>query len=311
MESAGGEIVGSISNIPASYHFRGELLLGAASAGWVVDADYRCFSLALLNRFAEQKDVDLTFSTTTSRFAEVGFRIFRFSRVPLGRWDQSAFWITDYLGFLNGFLKKKSTPLARILRYPTAAALVFRNKLRNSGLEEDTSRWDIEPCTEFDGRFDEFWEELTRENPNSLLSVRTSEALRWHFSCSLKQQNVWILTAARGSRLVAYAIFDRQDRLDWDLKRVRLVDFQFLKSFEGVLRSALIWTLNECRNQGIHMLECGCLLDRPGFPKIAAPYRRTLHSWLYYYKAKPASLSNTLQAPDVWAPSFYDGDASL
>jgi hypothetical protein len=41
----------------------------------------------------------------------------------------------------------------------------------------------------------------------------------------MRQRRVWILTACKGSRLVAYAVFDRQDNIASGLKRVRFVDF--------------------------------------------------------------------------------------
>ena len=40
-----------------------------------------------------------------------------------------------------------------------------------------------------------------------------------------------------------------------NLKRVRLVDHQALPGFQDVLPSMLAWGLEECRTQGIHMLE--------------------------------------------------------
>lgn len=164
----------------------------------------------------------------------------------------------------------------------------------------------------FDDRFDEFWQELKYEQENTLLSVRTRETLEWYFKDSLSCKSVWVLTVSKGSRLVAYAIFDRWDYLPLGLKRVRLIDFQSLKSFEHTLHSCLNWALRRCRQEGIHILEVlGCWLDRPGLPSIAPAHCRTLASWAYYYKANDKELAQALNDPRCWAPSSFDGDSSL
>ena len=53
-----------------------------------------------------------------------------------------------------------------------------------------------------------------------------------------------------------------------------------------------------------------------GMPSLAAfenraPWKRTLQSWLFYYKANNPALEAALREPRMWDPSLYDGDASL
>jgi hypothetical protein len=232
--------------------------------------------------------------------------------VPVGTWDKSAFWITNYRGFSQRALTMKSAPLAKVMSYPVSAALFCWDRFRDTGLRVHGARSEIELCSGFDNRFDDFWEELKYQNDNTLLAVRTRDTLAWHFRYSLMRQNIWILTASKGSRLIAYAIFDRQDNLARGLKRVRLVDFQALNGSQEVLRSALYWMLRKCREEGIHVLEnTGWWLDRPGLPQLPAPYQRTLSSWIFYYRANDKELCEILRDPKVWAPSSFDGDATL
>jgi hypothetical protein len=157
-----------------------------------------------------------------------------------------------------------------------------------------------------------FWEELKRQKRNVLLAVRTRETLAWHFRRALLKDTVWILVASHGARITGYAICDRQDNAALGLKRVRLVDFQALDGSEDVLRSALGWVLRRCRVEGIHLLEVtGCWLNRPCGPRVRVPYSRLMPSWAYYYKANDKDLREALKDPAVWAPSSFDGDASL
>jgi hypothetical protein len=261
--------------------------------------------MLVMSCLMRQKDIDLFICTTVGSAPEPSYRgTFQFSRVPVGTWDKSAFWITNYRGFSQRALTMKSAPLAKVMSYPVSAALFCWDRFRDTGLRVHGAPSEIELCSGFDNRFDDFWEELKYQNDNTLLAVRTRDTLAWHFRYSLMRQNIWILTASKGSRLIAYAIFDRQDNLARGLKRVRLVDFQALNGSQEVLRSALYWMLRKCRQEGIHVLEnTGWWLDRPGLPKLPAPYQRTLSSWIFYYRANDKELCEILRDPKVWAPS--------
>jgi hypothetical protein len=312
LQKEGGQIVGSIANIPLAYHFGGRELYAAAAGGWVVDSGYRGHSMSLLASFTRQKDVDLFVSTTVSSRSEPALRLFQWSKAPVGNWRKSAFWITDYQGFAKSVLNMKSVPLADAVSYPVSAALFCRDKLKDGRQRMNRAFSEVELCPDFDSRFDEFWEELKHQNRNILLAHRDRDTLSWHFRYSKMRRSLWILTAAKGSRLVAYAVFDRQDNIVSGLKRVRLVDFQALQGSEKVLSSALYWMLNKCRQEGIHILEnVGCWLERPGLPPIPEPDHRTLPASIFYYKANDKDLSETLKSPAIWAPSSFDGDASL
>jgi len=309
-ESCG--VVGWVGNIPSAYQFRGHRLCAATPCSWMVDAAHRGYGMLTLNRLLRQRDIDLFVCSNVSPISEPFTRHLRFSRVPIGDWHKSAFWITNYAGFAQIALKLKSVPLARALAYPVSAALICRDRCCGGWEGHRNSIAEIERCWEFDSRFDDFWDELQHQNENVLLAVRTRETLAWHFRTALMQRRAWILASLKGSRLIAYAIFDRQDNPGIGLHRVRLVDFQAHRGSEHALLSALSWMLHKCREDGIHMVEVsGCWLNRPGLPRIVGPYHRTLPSWRYYYKAIDPKLSDLLRDSKIWAPSSFDGDASL
>lgn len=313
LETAGGEIVGWIGNIPSAYKFRGRQLIAATGWNWVVHAPYQLgYGMLLLNQLLRQRQVDLFISNSLSPVCETFIRHLGFSRVPIGDWDKSAFWIANHRGFMPIALKMKSVPLGTVIGYPVSALLSCRDWCSDWWMRRRSSGIEIEVCYEFDSRFDDFWEELQHQNESLLLGVRTRETLAWHFQRQLRMQRAWILAASKGSRLTAYAIFDRQDNLLTGLQRLRLVDFQAHQGSEEVLFSMLSWMLQKCREEGIHAMEVqGCWLNRPGLPRIAVPYHRTMSSWRYYYKASKPKLCEALTDPKVWAPSSFDGEASL
>lgn len=311
LETRNGEIVGSLTNLPLAYHFQGQEISAASACSWAVDTPYRGYSIFLMSHFLRQREVQLFISATVGPNAEGPLGVFQFSKIPVGNWKRSTFWITNYRGFVRSALASKAVAFAPALTCPVSAGLFCWDKLKFANRIE----WDpfqIEAGTEFDSRFDEFWKELKRQNRNALLATRTRETLRWHFRDAMALRKIWVLTASKASRLVAYAIFERQDKAAFGLKRVRLVDFQAIDGCQSALHSALLWMLHKCRQESIHMLEViGDWLCRPDIPEIKPPHRRPLTSWTYYYKINDPGLDRALTNPAVWAPSSYDGDASL
>jgi len=312
LETESSGVVGWVGNIPSAYQFRGQRLCAATPCSWLVDAPHRGYGMLMLNRLLRQTGIDLFVCSNVSPMSEPFTRHLRFSRVPIGDWHKSAFWITNYAGFAQIALRLESVPLARVVAYPVSAALNCWDRCRGGWERHRSSIAEVERCWQFDGRFDDFWDELQHQNENVLLAVRTRETLAWHFRTALMRRRAWILASLKGSRLVAYAIFDKQDNPGIGLHRVRLVDFQAHRGSEHALLSALFWMLHKCREDGIHMVEVsGCWLNRPGLPRIVGPYHRTLPSWRYYYKAIDPKLSDLLRDSKIWAPSSFDGDASL
>jgi hypothetical protein len=309
LESEPGRIVGCIANIPSAYLWKGSLIRVATQCDWAVDPEYRSFSLLLMQRITNQPNLDLLLTTTVGAAAEPSHAAFQWSRVPAGRWDTAAFWITGRSGFLRSALAKKRVPLAGLAIFPISLALACRDALSGFG-QRKTCRLRIEKRPEFSESFDVFWEELTRRKPDVLLAVRNAAALRWHFQGFGKA--AWIVTASSGECFNAYAIFARADNPEIGLRRLRLIDFQALENSEEALNGILTWVIHRCRLDGIHVLEdVGCVLESLGIPQVKAPYHRDLASWAYYYRAKRGALSDALKDSSVWNPTFFDGDASL
>lgn len=308
----GGEIGGYLGNLALLYRLNGRNIHAATPYSWAVDPACRSYSLALLFQFLGQVGVDLFVCTTPNAIAERVLRAFKFSKVPSGRWDEAHFWITGFQGFAASALRAAPVPLPRVLAWPLAAGLYLGDAVRSCvGGISGPSRaapYEFDLCTSFSDCFDAFWRELENENGHRLLAVRTRETLTWHFGGALAQGRVWILAIHKGSRLVAYAILDRQDHPVLQLRRLRLVDVRALRGFEGALGPALQWLLHKSRGEGIHVIEnVGCWLD----PFPAAVHRRRLQSWLFYYKTRNEELLEQLRNAGVWMPSAFDGDASL
>lgn len=310
LEDANKQIVASVSNIPLCYEFQGSKILAGTGRAQVAEPAYRSASLLLVDRLINQRNIDLYLNNTMTAEAAASFGIFECPRVPVGAWDESAFWITRYRGFFESLLAIKKYPLARLLSFPLAAVASFKDRVAAPRLRDDGV--EVTACAGFDDRFDEFWASLRSRNTHLLLAVRTREVLEWHFGHALGNNRLWIAAVVDGPRLAAYAIFDRRDNPRIGLKRVRLVDYQSLDNSTALLAPLLSWAVRKCRDEGIHTLEnTGRWLEPEEFIARVAPYRRKLSTWTYFYRARNPGLTESLRDRRAWAPSLFDGNASL
>lgn len=309
LEDDDSRIVGSMGNIPLLYEFEGRKILAASGRSWVAIPEHRSAALLLLDHVINQRHVDLYLNTTVNPASAAAVLAFQCLRVPVGIWDESAFWITHYQGFLASLLARKNYRLAKPLSYPLSAAVYLKDWFTKTGLRP--ADVELKTCPAFDDRFDDFWADLKGRSPHLLLAVRTREVLDWHYKYALLNNRLWIVTVVDGSRIVAYAVFDRRDN-EFGLKRVRVVDFQSLEGGTALLSPLLAWALRRCRAEGIHVLEnVGRWLEQGELFDIIAPYRRKLPTWVYFYRANSPALAGSLRDKRAWAPSLFDGDASL
>jgi hypothetical protein len=304
LEDGGGMIVGTLGNVPLAYEFEGKRLLGAAGRSWVVEEQYRGYATVLMEQYFAQKNVNLFINNTINRHAEAAFAAFGSVRVPVGAWNRSAFWITHYPGFAASALRSRRPQYSKLLSLPLAAALwsvdTFKGRVSLQGRE-------IKREVGFDERFDAFWEDLRGRKPQVLLGVRTRETLAWHFKYQLEGEQLYILTVSEDARILAYMIFERSDKPEIGLKWVRLVDFQSLDDDRSVFTPMLGWMIRTGRQEGVHAVEdVGLCVDC-----ASSPYKRDLPSWLFCYKAAPATLAGKLAVKAAWWPTLFDGDGSL
>ena len=312
LESEDKKIVGYLGNIPLFYDLGGQRILASVAHAWVVHARYRPYAIALLDSYFSQTAVELFLNATVGPAAFESFGVFQSLPVPVGDWDRSVFWVTNYQGFLAGYLAMKGFPLARPLSYALAVVPFIKEAFSNRPSPRDSTDTKLQLCTDVDSRFDVFWQALRKNNPNILLGIRDRAALEWHFRYALRKNEVWVLTVGDGPVMSAYGIFLRYDNPTFSLKRVRLVDYQTLDGNTALLQPMLSWALDRCRNEGIHMLECiGFRPDKRSVITKIASHERKLPCWLYFYKTRDKALAERLSDSNVWDPCQFDGDASL
>lgn len=307
LETEGGEIVGSMESVPVRYTLRGNDLVSAASALWCVSAPYRGFALQLLAEYFAQP-VDLFISTTAGPDAVESLK-HMCDPVPEGRWDMTACFVVHPRSFSETALRRFRVPLATQLSYPISGVLRLAKALSSKGLPAAPKDVAFEAAAGFDSRFDVFWDELVRQNPERLMADRSSAALSWHFARALRTQRLWIFTATRRQRLVGYCIFAENPV---DPKNMYLMDYQSVDDEADLLPGFIRIALRRGAAEGVSTLKhIGTELPRfAAFDKYAS-YQRRMECWTFFFSAADQKLDAELHHPHLWDPSAYDGDASL
>ncbi len=305
-----GTVVGSLLNIPTLYHFRGRELINAVGRAWAVNRSFRGYALWLLDEYYNQPRVDLFVNNTIAPLAEEAHRGYS-TRVPLGKWGASSYWVTNYRGFARKALQILRIPLPGFLSMPVAACLRLRDALRGKRLPTTTSGILVETVSKFDWRFDGFWQELLRQNPDKLLAARDARTLTWHYAVPQRRGRLWVYTAARNGQLRAYCVLKRQD---WKggIRRMGLVDYQTLEPDNDLLAGMVHAALKRSAAENIDVLDHLGL----GLPELAsfdrcAPYRHSSSHWPFCFHVADPALAAELRLAEVWSPSAFDGDASF
>ena len=320
LENEQGQIVGFFGNIPQDYELQGKSLTAAAAFSWVVEQPYRRqYAHSLLQEFSSQGGPAFLLNTsanprTSKVFAEAGFQ-----RVPIGNYGTSYYWITNHRGFATSALIQKGYPAPPLISRPLALALKSYSLIKShpharGGIQlQSKIQKDLTFLTHFDARFDQFWQTF-RERKTGLIAVRDRRHLEWHYRYSILNQKAWILSYELGGEIMAFATFFKQDNAKIGLTRLRMADFQsnIPEQSPIVLAAMIEKALIRCKSEQIHMLELvGFRPDLVGDAQKAAPYHRSLPTWLYYYKACSIDLDRHLSTQNIWAPTFYDGDITL
>ena len=131
--------------------------------------------------------------------------------MPVGNWNRSAFWITNYRGFARSALSRKSGA-APLLTYPVAASLFLKDRLAHRTVRVSL-RVNFEQG--FDG-IDIFWNQLRERKRELLLGARSREILDWHFRYPMQRKQLYILSIMDRDQLIAYSIFYRKDKPNTD-----------------------------------------------------------------------------------------------
>ena len=310
VEDENRNIAGSLGNVPAFCFLGGKRYVCAAGRGWAVDVKYRALSVMLLAYQLRQRDADMNVVTTPSTTTAALCTQLGWCRVPVGQWDTSGFWITNYAKAVQDYLHAKTPKfISTVVNTLLSPPLRLKDALGRRPLAIRADH-QLEWAAGFDSRFDCLWREFIGKHPGLFLADRNCATLRWHYTNALETGRVWILTASAGGRLTAFAVFERREIPALGLSRMLLVDFLSLAKDARLAAAMINHALDRCRAEGIHILETvGSWMEKLHSIQ-PPPHRRSLDVWSYLYRITNPELERALD-DSSWYPTQFDGDASL
>ena len=208
LEDSAGAVVGSVTNVPSPYVFRGEEKIGATGLAWAATAEHRGYAALLMDEYFNQDTADVVLSSNVGAGATPIWQAYG-TTVPLGDWAKAAYTVTNRRAFVREVLAMKGIPMAGALAVPAAVALTVKEGVRPRSLPGAPSDVEVVERRGFDERFDAFWAELRDRNPDTLLAVRDRATLEWHYRLLLRSDRLWVYTAERvgdSERMIPFAI---------------------------------------------------------------------------------------------------------
>jgi hypothetical protein len=295
-DPATGMLVGTLSNIPLNYTFRGRNLRAVTARNLAVDPSFDSFASLLLSEYLCQK-VDIILNTAMQTNSSEQ------TPTPVGDWTKAAYRVINHGSFAETALRLKGLP--EMIAGVVGAGLWLKDLLTAPALPKRTNACAVSVQAEFDEKFDDFWEELRLVKCDTLLGVRDAAALRWRFDGGKPRR---ILVAERWGILIGYAVLVRDDRAG--LRRYRVADVQCA---EDIANPALArYAVQVCQEDGVDTLEVvGCGLPAMAEFERMCGYRRNLPESNYLYTTRDSGLAAELADPAVWEPFAFDRDTTI
>jgi len=310
-----GKVVGFIGNIPRAYSFRGRKWIAGVARTFVVEKDFRMYTLKLIASFLQQKGADLLIFSSANSDAEAVYRLAKASSIPQKDYNKDLFWIVSPNLFFTSLLMKKGFgKLLSILFSWVASPFLYLEMLfRRRWTKYSASEIEMLSPDELTSELDELWNRLQRENQDRLLSYRDRKAIEWQFSNdSAETREPIIFTLRKGGVLSGYVIVTRADSQEFGLKRMMITDLIVCEDDPDAIRSLI----NEVFLYAKHNKMA--LLQMVGFPSAVRYAVQSLHPFMrvfsycpfWYYAINP-NLKDELQRESVWYASTFDGDSTL
>ena len=315
------QIVGYLGNVPLQYCINGKNISVACARGYVVDPEARSHSLKIATSFFSQKQADLLIISSANELSAKVYKMFRALPLPIDSFNDSLYWIVESRGFIRsalikylGFTKLFSSIFSICIAPFLSVWLRIRGQVNLHLYKDWKGQVKSMSVVEINEMFDQLWEIRKIELSNTLLGVRNSKIIRWHYDRmnTKSDKKTIILTAIKNDKLLGYLILDREDSHSIDLKRYRISDLFVLMDEEVVIHVLLEKAIEFAKEERVH------LVDTMGFPKYiqdcflsTTPFHRNNSVPLFWYYTNDKKLAEELLRPDSWYPTPFDGDSSL
>ena len=169
---------------------------------------------------------------------------------------------------------------------------------------------EFEIYTQFDPKFDEFWEKAKIDNKKIFLFNRSSSWMNWHLNNKIKEKNISILTKKEGDKIIGYAICVYKYEKELNLKKAVLIDIMQLNDDEALFTDLVLNSIINASKSSCDLFQIVGFNEkkRKQFYKLKPFIAKNKFS-TFYFNAKNLMLDSFLSKQDSWDPSEIDGDS--
>jgi len=308
-------IVGYIGNIPRAYSLNGDTWIAGVARSFVVDEEFRRYSLKLLSKFFQQKEADLLIFSSANNLSSSIYKMVKAKPIPQDSFDTDLFWIVSPLSFIYSLLRKKRVPksLSLLISYLIAPFFMFENLVRNRWPKGENFDVEISIPKKLTTGIDKLWHQIKANNPNKLLSYRDRDSILWQYdNDSAKNRNPLIFTLMKNNEMLGYLIAVEMNSIEYDLKRIVIDDLivydNDATSIVFLVKEAFLYAQKNDVD----------ILQFTGFPenirdalKLTKPFSRKYSYSRFWYYVLNKDLEKPLKKKSTWYASLFDGDSSI
>ena len=309
-----GRIVGFFGNIPQLSYFDGRPIRVSSARAWAVDKGFRTETPRLCEAFFGQQDTDLVLISSANKPAGRRCLEFGASAMPQLDYGEVLYWVIDANGFLRAGLKKKGRAAAAAWFGGHLGAVVLNARMRLGG-RRPFAPLDGIAITTVDGideGFDDLWSRKLKEYPGRLLACRNAETLQWYFGLSQGSGQTRIICHRPQGRLEGYLVMVREDAPGIGLNRLKVADLFVAGDDPATLGALLAAAYEYGLAKRCHVLEVvGPPQGLRAHVLAHKPYRRSMPTFPFFFKALNPDLAAPLAAGDGWYVTAFDGDTAL
>ncbi len=316
IESQDGQVVGFKGEIPLRLQFHEESFPVSAISSWVVDPEYRNYSLLLFKEFLEKNKDCFIFATSSNMAASTVYRtIGEFDRNPEPEYEKRLMWWINPKKVLKHKMRQKNGFYKILTREPVlnifswmikAKKAVFRSEIT---LED--KRINVERILRFDRDIDSFMEE--NKEKFGIFHYRNSQILNWrHMDIPVtKGKSYGFVYRDDKGHIEGYLVVRHVPPPEGFPGYYLVTDIMYDPGREKVLNGLISASYIFAKNNG------GSLFEISGYSQTIMNYLLRFNPTIkmrpnctYWYKAPNRELA-TICKNENWWSSGIDGDLNL
>lgn len=306
-----GSIVGYLGNVALRYLLNGSPLNAAAARGWVVQHEYRKYSILLLAKYFSQKNIDLLINSSSNAVAYKVFTAAGSLSPKSQNFSNIYFFIVNQSKFVLAILERYELNI-NLKYFLHLAVIIFHTfkKLNSLRLNEckkvSNLRVSIVEPRKISKDYDQFWNDVVKCN-QGFIADRSRKKIEWLYSKPGNDSR--IIEFYINKKMIAYAGFKKFSINGSKEFKLQLIDFVSLKIDTQITDMMVEEGKKLAKALGVCCLEItGCNEKIIGSVVRLGAFKRNHFPTPFSYKILNKKL---LAENEEWFITLYDGDSAL